>query len=99
LPGVARHLAAGRVPGGSKTNRGFLEPIVTVARPSPTPSASGRAHRDHDAQTSGGLLLCVPPAQVDAAVAGLTARGVTAAVIGALTERDSDGGERPIILR
>jgi selenide,water dikinase len=97
LPGVWDHLAAGRVPGGTKINRGFLEPIVTWRGP--------EADRERvltlacDAQTSGGLLLCVPPAQVDAAVAGLTARGVTAAVIGALTERDSDGGERPIILR
>ena len=43
-----------------------------------------------DAQTSGGLLLAVPPAQVDGVLTGLRSRGDTsAAVVGALVAGES----------
>jgi selenide,water dikinase len=41
-----------------------------------------------DAQTSGGLLLCLPPANAQACVAELRATGLTAAVIGSLRALD-----------
>lgn len=96
LPGVDAHLAAGRVPGGSKTNRGFLEPLVAW-RGAP-------AERERvltiasDAQTSGGLLLCVPPERVDAAVAAARADGVPAVIIGRLRARDPVDGAPPIAI-
>lgn len=94
LPGVWDHLAAGRVPGGSKINRGFLERSVAWR--------GAEAARERvltlacDAQTSGGLLLCVPPAERDAALAALRARGVPAVVIGALRDREPSDDQTPI---
>jgi selenide,water dikinase len=42
-----------------------------------------------DAQTSGGLLLCVPPATVAACLAALHAEGLPAAAIGELRTPDA----------
>jgi selenophosphate synthase len=42
-----------------------------------------------DAQTSGGLLLCVPSEQADACVAELRAANLPATAIGILTARGS----------
>ena len=51
-----------------------------------------------DAQTSGGLLLCVPPAQADAALAALRAAGLPAAAIGTLRERGPADDQQPITI-
>ena len=97
LPGVDAHIAAGRVPGGSKTNRQFLEPLVQWR--------ATEADRDRvmtiacDAQTSGGLLLCVPPAQAATAIAMLAERGVPGVIIGALRERAPADDAQPITIR
>ncbi|HVV88162.1 MAG TPA: selenide, water dikinase SelD [Kofleriaceae bacterium] len=94
LPGFARHAAEGRVPGGSKTNRSYLEASIAWARPASASDGDADAEADAvrertliavtDAQTSGGLLLCLPAAEADAAVADLRARGAPAARIGEL---------------
>ncbi|MEZ4403278.1 MAG: selenide, water dikinase SelD [Kofleriaceae bacterium] len=97
LPGVDAHLAAGRIPGGSKTNRSFLEPMVAWRG---DPAARDRTLTlACDAQTSGGLLLCVPPDQAAAALAALRDVGLPAAIIGHLRERAPADDQTPISFR
>ncbi len=77
LPGVEGLLAAGEIPGGTLRNLAHVRPHL---------SAAGVAEDDlvllADAQTSGGLLLCLDPAQAEGAVHGLRGTGHDAAVIG-----------------
>jgi len=98
LPGALRHAATGLIPGGSRANRAFLAPQIRWAdgagvRATP----EGGDDRDLllslacDAQTSGGLLLCVPADRGDAVVVELRRTGLEAARIGAL--RSVDDGE------
>jgi selenide,water dikinase len=71
-------IAAGCVPGGSRDNRREADQFTSWLGPS-------EVHRAllTDAQTSGGLLLSVPPKHVDAVLARLVARRTAcAAVIG-----------------
>jgi selenide,water dikinase len=98
LPGAERHATAGRIPGGSKANRAFLAERMrwadgsAVAAATPD-SPSGRELQlalACDAQTSGGLLLCVPAASGDRCAADLRALGLAAAVIGSLTAGDPE---------
>jgi len=92
LPGAERHATAGRIPGGSKANRNFLAPMLrwsdgTDVEPSTPPAPSGRELAltlACDAQTSGGLLLCVPASSAAACVADLRAQGLPGAVVGSL---------------
>jgi selenide,water dikinase len=90
LPGVLTHARAGRVPGGSKANLAFLadmldrpdgiDPLlVTLAT---------------DAQTSGGLLLCVDAGDADAMVAELCALGLPATRVGELRARPAGAPPR-----
>lgn len=88
LPGVAAHIAAGLVPGGSNTNRKYLAPSMIYAGP---------AEMEHviltaitDAQTSGGLLLCVPADRAADALGALRALDLQAANIGHLRARAAD---------
>ena len=77
LPGAADLAAAGMIPGGTERNLEFVGPLVDfgdTAQPLRTLLA--------DAQTSGGMLICCPAATRDGLVAGLTARGAGAAVVG-----------------
>ena len=80
LPGVAALVERGLVPGGSRRNRAYAD----------TWTAWGDGVADlqrtvaTDAQTSGGLLLAVAPAQVDELSDRLGASGDTAAVVGRL---------------
>lgn len=89
LFGFTRRLAdAGFVPGGSKRN---LEYVARVAH-----FEAGLSEIDRlilaDAQTSGGLLLAVPPENEAALVADLEARGTLArATIGEVTAGDPGG--------
>ena len=101
LPDALMHLRAKLCPAGSKANRAFA-----VAE---TEWASGAAleadEQDGeaellaslacDAQTSGGLLLCVPKERAAACVEELRAAGLPAAVVGSLGERS---GAKPIVL-
>lgn len=79
----ARALAeAGIVPGGSKRNARHFGKFVSFA------DAVDPATRMllADAQTSGGLLMCVAPERAAALGAALEERGVLHAVIGQLEE-------------
>lgn len=82
MAGVEALVGAGMIAGGTKRNREFVEPSVDWGATDET----GRWLLT-DAQTSGGLLLCVPPDRLDAVVADLEKAGTpAAAVIGRLLE-------------
>jgi selenide,water dikinase len=84
--GVRDAAAAGLVPGGTKRNLQYVEPVTRFD------PAVGEAERLvlADAQTSGGLLLAVPPEKEAALVADLAARGTLAlAAIGEMTAGES----------
>ena len=78
LPGVRELADRGVVPGGTRNNFDAFDSEV----------AWGSDITDEeklilcDAQTSGGLLMAVPPASTQAVLDGLTQRGVMGAVIG-----------------
>jgi selenide,water dikinase len=84
IDGVPELIAAGMVAGGTQRNHAFVAPDLDFGdldEPSQLLLA--------DAQTSGGLLLAVPPEKVDALVEGLRSRGtLAAAVIGELIESE-----------
>ncbi len=96
LPGVAAHIAAGRVPGGSKSNRTYLEPSLDWRGPPGDDVRERVITAITDAQTSGGLLLCMPAERAADAVAALRAQGLPAAHIGALREREPGEPEAAI---
>jgi selenide,water dikinase len=104
LPDAALHLRAKLCPAGSKANRTFVADLVRWSDDVPLaiePDDSERELRASlacDAQTSGGLLLCVPPARAAGCVAALRDAGLPAAMIGELVERDPRSA-RPIELR
>jgi len=80
LEGAVELVAAGHVPGGTKRNLADMAGDVVWQGDLPEAVRTLLA----DAQTSGGLLLCVPPERVEALVATLD--GTTqAAVIGVVT--------------
>lgn len=85
LPGALEHARAGRIPGGSKANLAFLQPMLEVG--------DGvdplRVQLLADAQTSGGLLLCVPAAAAADLVADLRQSGHAAARVGTLVPGDN----------
>lgn len=78
LPGAASLAGQGFISGGTRANMARLHDWVSVDQ--------GIAEEAfvllHDAQTSGGLLLCTPPAAVPALLGDLRGRGLTAAHIG-----------------
>ena len=78
LPGAWEAIAAGLVPGGTKSNR--LHALGTCLRVRGGVSEA-QALLACDAQTSGGLLLVVPEPQVAGLVADLRAAGTPAAAI------------------
>lgn len=79
----ARELAAGgHVPGGTKRNSRDLDPDLSLA---PEIDAVTRTLLC-DAQTSGGLLMAVPPSQVAAVQKALREVGIDAARVGRLVE-------------
>jgi selenide, water dikinase len=84
---AAALLAEGFVPGGTSRNLEFVEASVD--------DAAGRWEANRlllaDPQTSGGLIMCVRPEQVDDAVVQLRAEGLTAAVVGELTAAQEAG--------
>jgi selenide, water dikinase len=78
LPGAAELAAAGFVSGGTRNNEAYLRDHVELEPGLPPVVATLL----HDAQTSGGLLLSVPPERLGALVADLRARGVEPALVG-----------------
>jgi selenide,water dikinase len=80
LEEAAELAAAGILPGGSRRNREAGAPSVD-----PGPLDEARMAVLYDAQTSGGLLMAVPPGKLDPMMRALADRGVDgAARIGAL---------------
>jgi selenium donor protein len=77
LPGAAK-LAESTAPGGTRRN---LDAADAEVRWADDLSIESRLLLC-DAQTSGGLLLCVAEAKRDALLAALNARGITGAVVG-----------------
>lgn len=92
LPDALGHLRDQLCPGGSKANRAFVADLVRWSDGAPLTAepAPGDAERELlaslacDAQTSGGLLLCVPAERAEACTAALRSEGLTAAAIGEL---------------
>ena len=78
LPGVRELADRGVVPGGTRNNLDAFDPDIAWA--------DGITDEEKlifcDAQTSGGLLIAVPPASTQGVLHGLARRGVTGAVIG-----------------
>lgn len=77
-----RFAAAGVVPGGSRANLAHHRGWTTFAPGVDELTQLLLA----DAQTNGGLLAAIPPAQVEAALLGLEARGQRGWVVGTLRE-------------
>jgi len=105
LPDALHHLRARLCPAGSKANRGFVADLVRwadgaplAAEPSDDSERELRASLACDAQTSGGLLLCVPAERADACVAALEREGLSAAAIGELVAAPQGPSPRPIEL-
>jgi selenide,water dikinase len=92
LPDAVAHMRAKVCPGGSKANRAHVAPDTAWADGTPLSVEGDESDREIlaslacDAQTSGGLLLCLPAGRADACVDELRACGLPAARIGALTE-------------
>ena len=82
LAGALELAAAGHVPGGSKRNLEDLAADLEWADDVPGPVRTLLA----DAQTSGGLLLCVPADRMDALLAGLEGKAPAVAVIGRVVD-------------
>lgn len=101
LPDAIDHLRAKRCPGGSKANRSYVAPFVAWASGEPLALEPGesefelRASLACDAQTSGGLLLCVPALAAGECVEELRAAGLPAAAIGRLIPAHH---KKPIVL-
>lgn len=96
LPEATTYLAADLVPGGSKANRRTLAADITwsdgSAFAAERPDKSDReliASLTCDAQTSGGLLLCLPQDRADACVDELKSAGLPAVRMGVLSESGS----------
>lgn len=80
LPGVRALIEGGYVPGGTRRNLGDLAASVDFGAAVPEDVRILLA----DAQTSGGLLMAVPPEHLRALLDALAGRTLTAAVIGAV---------------
>jgi selenide,water dikinase len=78
LPGAADLADRGFVSGGTRKNTTYLADVVEI-EPEVPPTA---AILLHDAQTSGGMLLAIPPDQVDGLLDALQGRGVHPVPIG-----------------
>jgi selenide,water dikinase len=72
----------GIVPGGTQRNVAYVEPVVTYDDAVP----GSRRVLLADAQTSGGLLVCCPPARLPALRSALAERGTAAAEIGVVED-------------
>jgi selenide,water dikinase len=81
VEGAAELAAAGHVPGGSERNAVDLRGAVTWTAPLDAPTRTLLT----DAQTSGGLLMCVAPGAVDPLLGALSGAAPAAAVIGRVT--------------
>lgn len=96
LPDAVLHLRANLCPAGSKANRAFAAADTAWTNGAQLTADQGEGDAELlaslacDAQTSGGLLLCVPTARAAACVDELRAAGLPAAAIGSLRARDAN---------
>jgi selenide,water dikinase len=81
LPGALELAREGVLAGGTRANRAYAEPWLTVG----AGTDEGLAWLAVDAQTSGGLLLALPPEEAQTLADALVAKGHPAAVVGAIT--------------
>ncbi len=86
--GAVELLAAGVVPGAVERNTEFLGDDIEIQTP-PDGTLGGRATLGFDAQTSGGLLLCVKESRLEALRASLRRRQCGDFVIGRITGQSS----------
>src|SRR5262249_44590170 len=92
LPDAPTHLLGNLCPGGSRANRAHIAQDTAWADGAPLRAEGGDSDREIlaslacDAQTSGGLLLCVPAGRAEACVEELRGQGLPAARIGSLAE-------------
>lgn len=89
LPHVLEYARDGLIPAGSHANQRFFAPHVEI----PAGADEALVSVVFDAQTSGGLLLAVPPKLVDEAKELLLAGGDLAAEIGVVRRRQADDKE------
>ncbi len=82
LPGAIELAAEGIRPGGTDRNRRWVEEIVTWA----DSIEEARRVLLCDAQTSGGLLACLPEEEAELAADELREAGYAAAVVGSIEE-------------
>jgi selenide,water dikinase len=87
LPGAVKWAAKHVVPAGLKTNHAFYKPRLEVG-----PDVSPELEKICvDAQTSGGLLIAVPPPDAEALLADIQANGaLQARIIGEIGSTDLD---------
>jgi selenide,water dikinase len=83
LPDVVELTEAGFVPGGTQRNRAAVEPVTDWEPGLPDAMRTILC----DAQTSGGLLACVPKHEASELAAEWEAEGYAAAVVGQIEER------------
>jgi selenide, water dikinase len=94
LPDAFDHMRAQLCPAGSKANRAHVAPHVAWHDGTAFTAEGGDSRAEilaslaTDAQTSGGLLLCVPADRASACVDDLRAAGLPAAAIGTLHARE-----------
>jgi selenide, water dikinase len=85
LPGVVELARQGVAPGGTRRNLEFVEPWTVFAEA----LEPWQRLLCADAQTSGGLVLCVPPDRIEAVVAALQEHSTpAAAIIGQMRSQD-----------
>jgi selenide, water dikinase len=78
LPGAAGLAAAGFISGGTNANVSYLADVTDI-EPDTDPVTAVLLH---DAQTSGGLLIAIPPSAADSLCDDLRARRAEAALVG-----------------
>lgn len=82
LPGTVEHVEKKRIPGGTGRNRAVYAAGVYFSDKLARPDADIASPVLYDPQTSGGLLIAVPPESVELFVREAAGRGVTAHEIG-----------------
>ena len=86
LPGARALAAAGVVPGGTRRNLEWVGPLLNVEETGPDAPDPVDVTLLADAQTSGGLILALPPDAAGEAVDRLHRLGHPAAVVGRAVE-------------
>lgn len=86
LDGAPEYARQQQIPGGAGRNKLYLDGKVAFIKP-----LSAELYEIFfDPQTSGGLLIAVPPAQLDALERALKSRGASAWVIGEVIAKTTD---------